>query len=120
MSDKIEIETDDLGRKRAIEPCLTPCPIERGMRLVGGKWKGSILWHLKDEPVRFCDLARQIGGASKKMVTQRLREMENDGLVKRQVVSTKPFAVTYEITDFGRTTLLFLEELKQWAEEQNI
>ncbi len=90
------------------------------MRLVGGKWKGSILWHLKDEPVRFGDLARQIGGASKKMVTQRLREMENDGLVKRQVVSTKPFAVTYEITDFGRTTLLFLEELKQWAEEQNI
>ncbi len=120
MSYKIEIETDDLGRKRAIEPCLTPCPIERGMRLIGGKWKGSILWHLKDEPVRFGDLARQIGGASKKMVTQRLREMENDGLVKRQVVSTKPFAVTYEISDFGRTTLLFLEELKQWAEEQNI
>ena len=120
MSDKIKIETDNLGRKQAIEPCLEPCPIERGMRLIGGKWKGSILWHLKDDPVRFSDLARQLGGASKKMVTQRLREMENDGLVKREVVSTKPFAVTYEITDFGRTTLSFLEELKQWSEEQNI
>ena len=53
MSDKIKIETDNLGRKQAIEPCLEPCPIERGMRLIGGKWKGSILWHLKDEPVRF-------------------------------------------------------------------
>ncbi|NEP79808.1 MAG: helix-turn-helix transcriptional regulator [Okeania sp. SIO3B3] len=116
----MEIETDDLGRKRAIEPCLEPCPIERGMRLIGGKWKGSILWHLKDKPVRFGDLVRQLGGASKKIVTQRLREMENYGLVKREVISKRPFVVTYEITDFGKTTLSFLEELKQWAEEQNI
>nr|WP_293108932.1 helix-turn-helix domain-containing protein [Okeania sp. SIO2F4] len=120
MSSKMEIEIDDLGRKQAIEPCLRPCSIERGMRLVGGKWKGSILWHLKDRPVRFGDIVRQVGGASKKMVTQRLREMENDGLVKRNVVSTKPFAVTYEITDFGRTAIGFLEELKKWSEEQNI
>ncbi len=120
MSDQVEIKTDSSGRKRAIEPCLTPCPIERGMRLIGGKWKGSILWHLKGDPVRFSDLARQLGGASKKMITQRLREMENDGLVKREVISTRPFAVTYEITDFGRTTLSFLEELKKWAERQNI
>ncbi len=82
MSSEIEIETNSLGRKQAIEPCLEPCPIERGMRLVGGKWKGSILWHLKDKPVRFGDLARQLGRASKKMVTQRLKEMEKDGLVK--------------------------------------
>ena len=62
-----------------MEPCLEPCPIERGMRLIGGKWKGSILWHLKDGPVRFNDLVRQLGGASKKMVNQRLREMEGNG-----------------------------------------
>lgn len=117
MSRTVEIETDSKGRKQAMEPCLTPCPIERGMRILGGKWKGSILWHLKDQPVRFSDLARQLGGASKKMVTQRLREMEATGLVKRNVISTKPFAVTYEITDFGKTALLFLEELKKWSEE---
>ena len=120
MSSLIEIETDNKGRKRAIEPCLEPCPIERGMRILGGKWKGSILWHIKDKPVRFCDLARQLGGASKKMITQRLREMEDVGLLKRNVISTKPFAVTYEITDFGRTAIKFLEELKKWSEEQNI
>ena len=39
--------------ERLEETCLEPCPIERGMRLIGGKWKGSILWHLKDGPVRF-------------------------------------------------------------------
>lgn len=106
--------------KKSIDPCLSPCPIERGMRILGGKWKGSILWHLKDGPMRFNDLARQIGGASKKMVTQRLREMEDTGLVKRNVISTKPIAVAYEITDFGRTALNVLEELKKWAEEYNI
>ncbi len=107
-------------RIKNADPCLSPCPIERGMRILGGKWKGSILWHLKDGPMRFNDLARQIGGASKKMVTQRLREMEDTGLVNRNVISTKPIAVAYEITDFGRTALRFLEELKKWAEEYNI
>ena len=115
----IKIKTDSKSSKNA-DPCLSPCPIERGMRILGGKWKGSILWHLKDGPMRFNDLARQIGGASKKMVTQRLREMEDTGLVNRNVISTKPIAVAYEITDFGRTALRFLEELKKWAEEYNI
>ena len=120
MSASLKISTDVYGRKQAVEPCLEPCPIERGMRVLGGKWKGSILWHLKDGPVRFNDLSRQLGGASKKIVTQRLREMEAAGLVTRQVVSDRPIAVTYEITDFGKTALGFLEELKNWAEKHQI
>ena len=71
MSYKVEIETEGLGGKRAIKPFLLPCTIERGMRLIGGKWKGYILWHLKDKPVRFDELDRQLNEASKKMVTQR-------------------------------------------------
>lgn len=90
------------------------------MRLLGGKWKGSILWHIKDGSVRFNDLARQIGGASKKMLSQRLQEMEEAGLVKREVVCDRPIAVTYEITEFGKTALGFLEELKNWAEKHQI
>jgi len=120
MGTVTHISTDNNGRKAAAEPCLEPCPIERGMRLLGGKWKGSILWHLKDGPVRFNDLARQMGGASKKMVSQRLQEMEETGLVKREVISDRPIAVTYEITEFGKTALSFLEALKNWAEEHQI
>ncbi|NEO85001.1 MAG: helix-turn-helix transcriptional regulator [Spirulina sp. SIO3F2] len=120
MSTIVEIQTDPAGRKSAVEPCLGPCPIERGMRIIGGKWKGSILWHLKDGPVRFNDLTRQLGGASKKMVTQRLKEMETAGLVQRQVLSTRPIAVTYEITEFGRTALGVLEQMKTWAEEHDL
>jgi DNA-binding HxlR family transcriptional regulator len=90
------------------------------MRLLGGKWKGSILWHLKDGPVRFNDLARQLGGASKKMVDQRLKEMESAGLVRREVLSTRPIAVAYELSDFGRTALGILEQLKDWTEENDL
>ena len=120
MGSLFNVNIDNQGRKQAVEPCLEPCPIERGMRVLGGKWKGSILWHLKDGPVRFNDLARQLGGASKKMVTQRLREMEEVGLVTREVVCDRPIAVTYEITDFGKTALGVLEELKDWVERHQL
>lgn len=106
--------------RAAIEPCDEPCPIERGMRIIGGKWKGSILWHLQDGPVRFNDLARQLGGATRKMVTERLKELEAQGLVERNVLSDRPIAVAYEITDFGRSALVVLEQLKDWAEDQGI
>ena len=108
------------GKKAVVNVCTEPCPIERGMRIIGGKWKGSILWHLQDGPVRFNDLARQLGGASKKMVTQRLKEMEGIGLVKRRILSTRPIAVAYEITEFGRSSLTVLEQLKEWAEDNGL
>ena len=117
---KAAVSIDTQGRKTVSEPCLEPCPIERGMRLLGGKWKGSILWHLKDGPVRFNDLARQLGGASKKMVNQRLKEMEEMGLLERHVLSTRPIAVAYSITDFGRSALDVLDQLRVWAEEHDI
>ena len=59
------------------------------MRFIGGKWTGSIIYHLKDEPVRFNDLCRMLGGASKKMIDQRLKELESRGMVVRKVVETK-------------------------------
>ena len=102
---KARIEGDAKGRKRVVDACDEPCAIERGMRILGGKWTGSILWHLKDEPVRFNDLARMIGGASKKMIAERLRQLEDQGLIERRVLETSPVAVEYQITKFGCTAL---------------
>lgn len=110
------IKQDQRGRKSVDNACVTPCAIERGMRIIGGKWTGSILWHLKDGPVRFNDLSRMIGGASKKMITERLRQLEAQGLVRREVAESKPLSVTYEVTDFGQTALGFLDELRRWSE----
>ena len=98
------------------ETCLEPCPIERGMRIIGGKWTGSILWHLKDGPVRFNELSRLIGGASKKMITERLRQLEAQGLITRRVLSTSPVSVEYEITSFGSSAVGFLDALRNWSE----
>ena len=110
------VEEDGKGRRHVHDACLEPCAIERGMRIIGGKWTGSILWHLKDGPVRFNDLSRMIGGASKKMITERLRQLEAQGLVTRKVMDTAAVSVQYDITDSGRSALDFLNELRKWSE----
>ncbi|WP_425091298.1 winged helix-turn-helix transcriptional regulator [Tropicimonas sp. S265A] len=88
------------------------------MRILGGKWTGSILWHVRDGPVRFNDLARMVGGASKKMIADRLRHLEAHGLVTRQVMQTAPVTVQYQITEHGRTALGVLDTLRKWSEER--
>lgn len=113
---RARVEDDDQGRRQVHDACLEPCAIEKGMRIIGGKWTGSILWHLKGGPVRFNDLARMVGGASKKMITERLRQLETQGLVRREVMDTAPVSVQYEITEFGRSALGFLDELRKWSE----
>ena len=66
--------------------------------------------------MRFNDLSRMIGGASKKMISERLRQLEAQGLVTRQVMETAPVSVHYEVTDLGRTALGFLDSLREWTE----
>ena len=100
--------------------CKTPCSIEKGMSLLSGTWKGSILWHLRNGPMRFNDLARLFTGASKKMIDLRLKEMEQHGLVEREVLSIKPLAVSYNITNFGTSALTVLKILKKWVEEDTL
>ncbi len=114
------VEIDTKGRKQAVHACTEPCAIEKGMRLIGGKWKGSIIYHLKDQPVRFNDLVRMLGGASKRMVDQRLKELEAEGMVIRKVISERPIAVTYELTDFGRSALNILDDLRIWSEKHHV
>lgn len=113
---RARVVEDEKGRRQAYDVCVEPCAIERGMRIIGGKWTGSILWHVKDGPVRFNDLARMIGGASKKMLTERLRQLERQGLVRREVMETSPVSVQYSITPRGGTALGFLDELRKWSE----
>lgn len=117
---KAKINSDAKGRKTVQNVCTEPCAIEKGMRILGSKWKGSIIYHLKDGPVRFNDLARMLGGASKKMIDQRLKELEAENMVIRQVISDRPIAVSYELTEFGRSALKILDDLRVWSEENKI
>ena len=114
------IKTDESGKKTTENGCIEPCAIERGMQLIGRKWTGSLIWHLRDGPVRFNDLVRLLEGASRKIVDQRLKELESRGMVERKVVSEKPIAVTYELTGFGRSALSILEKIQDWSESNRI
>lgn len=102
------------------QACYKPCPVERGMRLIGNKWTGSILWHLKDHPMRFNEIARQLAGASKKVLAERLKAMEENKLITRAVISNKPVAVQYDIAARGLSALTILEELKNWTLENDL
>ncbi|MEC4591767.1 MULTISPECIES: winged helix-turn-helix transcriptional regulator [Nitrospirillum] len=82
---------------------------------VGDKWSLYIIATLKDGPVRFNELRRQIDGISQRMLTITLRGLERDGLVKRTLFPTIPPRVDYELTDVGRTLLAPVMALVTWA-----
>lgn len=98
------------------KPCWSPCTIENGLKLVKAKWKGSILWHLRNGPRRFNDLSRQFVGTGKKTIDQKLKELEKDGLIERIIISEKPLAIEYKLTESGGVALNLLIELRDCLE----
>jgi DNA-binding HxlR family transcriptional regulator len=91
------------------------CPVEAALDVVGGKWKPLILWYLGDNVVRFGELQKGLPGVNAKMLTKQLRELENDGVIKRTIYPEVPPRVEYIITDFGKTLLPIMEALCSWG-----
>ena len=77
------------------------CPLEDCLGFLGGAWTTKILWYLRAEPRRFGDLKRDLGKISAKVLTTRLRELEERGVVTRSVMPTSPPTVEYALTSFG-------------------
>jgi DNA-binding HxlR family transcriptional regulator len=91
------------------------CPIEAAIDVVGGKWKPLILWWLHQRTCRFAELKRLIPGVTEKMLTQQLRELEADGIVKRTVYATVPPKVEYSMTPYGQSLKQALKEISKWG-----
>jgi DNA-binding HxlR family transcriptional regulator len=91
------------------------CAIDVTLAVVGGKWKTSILWHLSPGTLRFSDLQRIFPEATRKMLTQQLRELEGDGLVHREVYPQVPPKVEYSLTEKGRSIYPILEQMCDWG-----
>jgi len=98
-------------------PCCAErhCPVEATLGLVGGKYKALILWKLMSGAMRFSELRRAVPGATPKMLTQQLRELEHDGLVHREIFPVIPPRVEYSLTPFGQTIRPVLQSMYAWG-----
>lgn len=92
------------------------CPVRTTLRVLGGKWKTLILWQLKDRPLRFSELQRAIPEITLKMLVQQLRELEDDGLVHREMYPEVPPKVEYSLTELGRTAMPLIESIYNWGD----
>jgi DNA-binding HxlR family transcriptional regulator len=105
--------------KRAHTPASAAVGIERAISMLEGRWKLLILFHLfGGKTLRFSDLERAIPGVSQKMLTQQLRQLEQDGIVERIVHPEVPPRVEYFLTDWGQSLCPALDTLLTWAEQQ--
>jgi len=92
------------------------CPTRQVLDRIGDKWTALVMGMLEQEPQRFSELQRGIGGISQKMLTQTLRSLERDGLVNRTVYAEVPPRVEYALTSLGETLCTPLAAIRQWAE----
>jgi len=93
------------------------CSIELCLDLIGGKWKALVLFHLIRGAKRSGDLKRTLPGISDKMFTQTVRQLEDDGLLKREVFPVVPPKVEYSLSDKGKTLVPVLKKMCSWGEE---
>jgi len=93
------------------------CPTRQILDRVGDKWAVLILLLLRDDTRRFNQLRRAIEGISQKMLSQVLKSLERDGLIRRRVIATVPVTVEYSMTPLGTTLAAAVDPLRDWAEK---
>lgn len=92
------------------------CPVDAALSVVGGRWKGSILWRIAEEgPQRPGALRRQIPGVSEAVILRQLAELVNDGILARTESYGYPLRVTYAFTSYGATLGPLVEQLCAWG-----
>ena len=93
----------------------TNCPVAATLNVIGGKYKTLILWHLVDSVRRFGELRRLIPQATPKMLTQQLRELEEDGLIVRTIYPVVPPKVEYILSESGKSIKPILDAMYKWG-----
>src|SRR5437764_12037829 len=102
------------GYQARSTPC---CPLyHEAVELVGRRWTGAILSVLMDGPLRFSEIAQAIPELSDRLLSERMKELEARGIVKRTWIAGPPLRVQYELSPMGRDLQPALEEIQRWAE----
>ena len=94
---------------------VTGCPLTAAFAAIGGKWKMIIIYWLAESPKHFAALRKLMPSISQKVLTEQLRELESDGLVLREPKGAIPAPVEYSLTDYGRSVLPLVEEVRLWG-----
>lgn len=92
------------------------CPVEATLDVIGGKWKGVILFLLMDGTKRFNELQKLLTKVTQRTLTNQLRDLEADGLIHREVYPQVPPKVEYSLTDKGRSLHTVLIEMRDWGQ----
>ena len=93
------------------------CPVEATLDVIGGKWKGVILFLLLDDTLRFGELRKKLKKVTQRTLTNQLRQLEADGLINRKVFAQVPPKVEYSITELGSTLRPILNLMQGWGNE---
>ncbi len=101
--------------EQAWSPYSKNCPTREVLNRIGDKWTVLIVGTLSDGPLRYSQIAERVDGVSQKMLTQTLRSMERDGMVRRTIFPQIPPRVEYELTQLGDTLREPLKVLENWA-----
>lgn len=113
----VKRDTVDMGKLRhARHDCSPGCSVEATLSLIDGKWKGVILHHLSSGVLRFNELRRQMPNVTQRMLTSQLRELEDDGLVHREIYPQVPPKVEYSLTPLGQSLSPVIATLRAWGE----
>ncbi|WP_286161002.1 winged helix-turn-helix transcriptional regulator [Aphanothece minutissima] len=102
------------------DPIEATAFVRAALQVLEGKWTLPILWQLRQGPQRYGDLRRVIPEISDKLLTQRLRDLERDGLVEREVTPTRPPRVSYSFSDYGRTLIPVIQSLCAWGQQHGV
>ena len=98
--------------------CSPGCAVEAAIGILDGKWKSIILWHLLTEhTLRFGEIRKRIPNVTQRMLTNQLRELEEDGIIHREVYPRVPPKVEYSLTPLGMSLREILLALKAWGDE---
>ncbi|MBY0414787.1 MAG: helix-turn-helix transcriptional regulator [Bdellovibrionales bacterium] len=106
--------------KKRVSDCAEGCPVESALGLIGGKWKGVILYHLmKEKTLRFGILKKNLPTITQRMLTKQLRELEDDNIISRKVYPEVPPKVEYTLTEFGLSLRDVIKALELWGKKNS-
>ncbi len=114
-------------RRSGVVPPPPGCPLTACMQFLKGAWTPNVIWYLRAGPRRFSELMADIPGVSPKVFSARLKRLEQDGIVTRQVMPTSPPTVEYSLTDLGQELTPAIDaivqvghKLKRWRAEHRL